>query len=128
MNTLTIDCDAFSTREQILDSILQHKGSQFDPKTILQVRLIGALDPRLDLSLSELEERLAGETLYLQWDDQTHPALDFDSIAQEKTLRGRFVRILNERIAVASEEDRISLERARLYGVQALSEREVRLR
>jgi len=128
LNTLTIDCDAFSTREQILDSILQHKGVEFDPKTFLRVRLVGALDPRLDLSLSELEERLAGETLYLQWDDQTHPALDFDSIALEKTLRGRFVHILNERISVASEEDRIILERARLYGVQALSEREVRLR
>lgn len=128
LNALTIDCDTFSTREQILDSILQHKGIEFDPKTILRIRLAGALDPRLDLSLSELEERLAGETLYLQWDDQTHSALDFDSIALEKTLRGRFVRILNERIAAASEEDRVTLERARLYGVQALSEREVRLR
>lgn len=128
LNTLTIDCDTFSTREQILDSILQHKGVEFDPRTILRVRLAGALDPRLDLSLSELEERLAGEILYIQWDDQTHPALDFDSIALEKTLRGRFVRVLNERIAGASEEDRIILERARLYGVQAVSEREVRLR
>ena len=128
LNTITIDCDTFSTREQIVDSILQHKGVDFDPKTILRVRLLGALDPRLDLSLPELEERLAGEALYLQWDDQTYPALDFDSLALEKTLRGRFVRILNERIAAASEEDRITLERARLYGVQALGEREVRLR
>jgi exonuclease SbcD len=128
LNTLTIDCDAFSTREQILDSILQHKGVEFDVKTILHIRLVGARDPRLDLSLSELEERIAEEILYLQWDDQTYPALDFDSIALEKTLRGRFVRILNERIASASEEDRIALERARLYGVQALSEKEVRLR
>jgi exonuclease SbcD len=128
LNTLTIDCDEFSTREQILDSILQHRGVRFDPQTILRIRLVGALDPRLDLSLSELEERLSGEALYLQWEDKTHSALDFDSIAQEKTLRGRFVRILNERIAVASDEERITLERARLYGVQALSEREVRLR
>jgi exonuclease SbcD len=128
LNTLTIDCDAFSTREQILDSIFQHKGVEFDAKTILRIRLVGARDPKLDLSLSELEERLAEEILYLQWEDQTYPALDFDSIALEKTLRGRFVRILNERIASASEEDRITLERARLYGVQALSEREVRLR
>jgi exonuclease SbcD len=128
LNTLTIDCDAFSTREQILDAILQQRGVRFDSKTILRIQLVGALDPRLDLSLSELEERLAGEILHIQWDDRTYPALDFDSIVQEKTLRGRFVRILNERIAAASEEDRIILERARLYGVQALSGREVRLR
>jgi hypothetical protein len=128
LNTLVIDCDTFSTREQILDAILRQRGLQFDTKTILRIRLMGSLDPKLDLSLPELEERLAGEALYIQWDDQTHPALDFDSIAQEKTIRGRFVRILNERVSKASEEDRILLERARLYGVQALSGREVRLR
>jgi exonuclease SbcD len=128
LNTLTVDCEAFSTREQILDAILQHKGIQFDPRTLLRIRLVGALDPRLDLSLPELEERLSGETLFIQWDDQTHPALDFDSIAQEKTLRGRFVRILNDRIAAASDNERMMLERARLYGIQALSGQEVRLR
>jgi DNA repair exonuclease SbcCD nuclease subunit len=128
LNTLRVDCDAFSTREQILDVILSRRGGLFDPKTILRVQLVGALDPKLDLSLAELEERLADEVLYVQWDDQTHPALDFESISQEKTLRGRFVRILNERIAAAPEVDRIILERARLYGVQALSGREVRLR
>jgi DNA repair exonuclease SbcCD nuclease subunit len=128
LNTLTVDCDAFSTREQILDAILSQRGGLFDPKTILRVQLVGALDPKLDLSLPELEERLADEVLYVQWDDQTHPALDFESISQEKTTRGRFVRIMNERIAAAPEVDRIVLERARLYGVEALSGREVRLR
>jgi exonuclease SbcD len=128
LNTLTIDCDAFSTREQILDSVLQRRGSAFDSKTILRIQLVGELDTRLDLSLSELEERLAGEALYIQWNDQTHPALDFAAVAQEKTLRGRFVRILNERIAAAPEAERIILQRARLYGVQALGGREVRLR
>ncbi len=128
LNTLNINCDTFSTREQIVDSILQQRGTVFDPKTLLRVRLTGSLDPRLDLSLNEIEQRLAGEALYIQWDDQTHPALDFDAIAQEKTLRGRFGRMLNERIAAAPEEERITLERARLYGVQALGGREVRLR
>jgi DNA repair protein SbcD/Mre11 len=128
LNTIAVDCDAFATREQILDAILQQRGSQFDAKTILRVRLAGALDPKLDLSLPELEERLADEVLYVQWEDQTHSALDFEAISQEKTIRGRFVRILNERIAATAEPDRVVLERARLYGVQALSGREVRLR
>lgn len=128
LSSLTVDCDSFSTREQILDAILQHRGSLFGSKTILKIRLAGSVDPKLDLSIPELEERLAGEALYIQWLDQTRPALDFESIAQEKTLRGRFVRILNERISAAAQEEREMLERARLYGVQALSGREVRLR
>ena len=128
LNTLAVNCDAFSTREQILDCILQERGLAYDPKTILRIQLSGALDPKLDLSISELQERLAGEALYIQWDDQTHPAWDFESIAREKTLRGRFVRILNERVAAAGKEERGMLERSRLYGVQALSGLEVRLR
>jgi DNA repair exonuclease SbcCD nuclease subunit len=128
LNTITVNCDAFSTREQILDSILEQRGVLFNSKTILRVQLVGAIDPRLELSLAELEERLAEEVLYIRWDDQTHSALDFEAIAQEKTLRGRFVRIFNERIAAAQEGEREVMERARLYGVQALSGREVRLR
>jgi DNA repair exonuclease SbcCD nuclease subunit len=128
LKTISINCDSFSTREQILDAILAQRGSLFTSNTILRVQLMGALDPRLDLSLPELEERLAGEVLYIRWEDRTHSALDFESLAQEKTLRGRFIRMLNERIAAAGEEERISLERARLYGIQALSGREVRLR
>lgn len=127
LNTIEIECDAFSTREQILDAILQRRNVSYDANTILRVRLTGTLDPRLDLSFSELEERLAGEALYLQWEDRTQPAHDFESLAREKTMRGRFVRIMNERIASASESERAVLERARLYGVQALSGRGVRL-
>jgi exonuclease SbcD len=128
LNTVIVDCEEFSTREQILESVLERRGVLYNANTILRIRLVGSLDPKLDLSFSELEERLAGEALYIHWDDQTHPALDFESIAQDKTIRGRFVRILNERITAASEEDRSVLERARLYGVQALSGREVRFR
>lgn len=128
LRTLVVDCDAFSTREQVLEAVLERRGVFFDSGTILRVRLVGSLDPRVDLSFPELEERLAGEALHIQWDDQTQPALDFESLAQEKTLRGRYVRMLNERIAAAPEQERDVLERARLYGVQALSGKEVRLR
>jgi exonuclease SbcD len=128
LRTLSLGCDGFTSREQILDAILQQRGSFFDGRTILRIRLEGPIDTKLDLSFNELEERLAGEALYIEWQDETHPSIDFDAIARERTLRGRFVRQLNERIAEASEGERAVLERALLYGVQALLGREVRLR
>jgi DNA repair exonuclease SbcCD nuclease subunit len=128
LRTLLLDCDGFSSREQILDAIVRHRGSSYDARTILRIRLQGTPDPRLDLSLDELHERLAGEVLHIAWLDETQPAIDLDALAQERTLRGRFVRLLNERIASGSEEERPMLERARIYGVQALLGREVRLR
>jgi exonuclease SbcD len=98
LRTIGIDCEGLSSREQILDAVLQQRGSAFDPNTIVRVQLTGSPDPSLQLSTGELEERLSGELLHIQWEDRTHPALDFDSLSQEKTLRGRFVRMMEERI------------------------------
>jgi exonuclease SbcD len=126
--TITVDCDAFATREQVIDAILRRRGTSFDAKTILRVLLEGPLDPKLDLSLAEMEERLAGEMLHIVWEDRTFPALDFDALAKDRTLCGYFVRSMNQQIAAAQASDRPVLERARLYGVQALLGREVRIR
>lgn len=128
LQTISIDCEGFSTREQIIDAILEHRGTYFDPRTILRIRLTGSLDPRLDLSLDEMAERLVESILHIQWDDRSTVALDYDSLAQEGTLCGLFVRHMNDKISRASEADRAVLERARMYGVQALQGREVRPR
>ncbi len=88
----------------------------------------GELDPKLDLSIPEMEERLAGAALHIQWDDRTESALDLDLLACEATLAGQFVRDLNERIANLPESEHPAFVRARLYGVQALLGREVRLK
>ncbi len=126
--TVTLDCEGFASREQIIDAILQRRGASFDAKTILRVRLEGALDPKLDLSFSEMEERLCGEAQYIAWDDCTSPGLDFEALAKERTLCGYFVRAMNQQIAASPSARRPVLERARLYGVQALLGREVRIR
>jgi hypothetical protein len=75
-----------------------------------------------------MEERLAGAALHIQWEDRTESALDFNLLACEGTLAGQFVRELNERIQRLTDSERPALERARLYGVQALLGREVRLK
>ncbi len=128
LKTITVECDGFSTREQIVESIRGRRGTVFDGKTILRVQLRGWVDPRLDLSIRDMTERLVEDVLHIVWEDKTEPALDIEAFAQEKTLRGRFVRTLNDRIAKASENERPILERARLYGLLALLGREVRLR
>jgi len=126
--TITIDCDGFASREQIIDGILQRRGTVFDNRTILRVRLEGSPDPSLTLSTAEMEERLAGEALHIAWEDHTSPAIDFEAVARERTLCGYFARSMNQQISLASAADRPALERARLYGVLALLGREVRIR
>ena len=85
----------------------------------------GSPDQRLDLSTGEMAERLADEALHIQWKNETVPALDFQALAQENTLCGRFVRAMNQRIGAADEDERETLELARIYGVQALLGRDL---
>jgi DNA repair protein SbcD/Mre11 len=121
LRSLEIACDGFTSREQIVDAVMQHSASTFDQRTILRVELTGYLDSRLDLSIPELDERLAGHALFVRWDDHTRPSIDFEAAAGERTLRGRFARTMNERIAAATAPDeKERLERARLYGFKAL--------
>ena len=128
LQTVTIDCEAFSSREQIVEALFQQQGSSLDARTILRVRLVGLLDPRLGLSLEEMEERVADRLLHIQWIDETRPALDFEALSLQNTLCGRFVRQLNRQIEQAGPEDRETLERARIYGITALLGQKVRLR
>ena len=125
LRTITIDCENFSTREQVIDAILEHRGTDFDSRTLLRIRLVGSPDQRLDLSTGEMAERLADEALYIQWKNETIPALDFQALAQENTLCGRFVRAMNQRIGASDEDEREMLELARVYGVQALLGRDL---
>jgi exonuclease SbcD len=127
--TLTVDCDGLSSREQIIEAVLRERSAKFDARTILRVLLTGTPDPRLELGLAEVVERLAEEVMHLELDDRTLPAIEFGTLAAEDTLVGRFVRELDRRLNAASEpEERDMLEHARLYGTLALLEREVRLR
>src|SRR5262249_4385871 len=129
LQTVEIDCRGFSTREQVVEALLGRRGAGLDPSAIVRVRLTGSVDPRLELSFREIEERLAGEALHFQWDDCTSPEIDFDSAAAENTLRGRFARRLRDEIARASDpRERAELERTRLYGLEALARRAVRPR
>ncbi len=128
LKTLSISCDGFSTREQVLDAIREYPGGNPGRDAILRIRLEGCPDPGFDLSVVELNERLAGSALHIHWEDRTQAAIDFEALARENTLCGRFVRTMNEKMAAAAPDDVAMLELARLYGTQALAGREVRLR
>ena len=126
--TVAVDCEGLSSREQIVATLHSQHEAALDPRTLLRVILEGSPDPRLDLSLAEIGERLADEVLHLQIEDRTLPAIDFDALAMDNTLQGRFVQEMNRRIAATEGEEREILILARRYGAQALLGREVRLR
>jgi len=61
--------------------------------------------------------------------DLTHPEIDLEAAAADRTARGAFTRAATEALAAAEgAEERAVLEEALRYGLQALSGVEIGLR
>ncbi len=95
-----------------LSSACQTIRSLGDPDLLLRLELTGTVETPIDCAY--LQARVGGDFFHLQINDKTR---FFDSrfvhrIADEDSVRGSFVRRIRSRMEKATEEERISLERA----------------
>lgn len=70
-------------------------------------------------------EQFAGDFFHLELRDQTRIGEDIWKRAKEDSLRGLFLRELQSRYHVASEEEKLCIERAVRFGLAALDKRDV---
>jgi hypothetical protein len=63
---------------------------------------------------------------FLDIDNRTYPAYELDTIKEESTVRGAFVRkMLNRLDKCATEGEKHIVQRAIVYGLRALDGREI---
>ena len=120
--SITIDV----TPLESIDSIAKTIESKADPNLILEVTLTGLSAMDYDLSCHEIENMLAGEFFHLRVVDRSHPKLEEVKSQNypEKTVVGRFLRIMDERIGAAStQEDKSLYEEALKLGFTLLQGR-----
>jgi hypothetical protein len=89
----------------------------------VRLQIGGSLPPDLDLDPAALGEALAGLAHELRLRDSTVPEYDLETLAQEGTLRGHFVRTLYARLEGAPEEEKDVIRRALYLGLDALAGR-----
>ncbi|MFH0914242.1 MAG: metallophosphoesterase [Chloroflexota bacterium] len=107
IDSLTIDVSPLESPESIVSLI----EARADPHLILEVTLTGLRGMGYDLNPQELENGLGGRFFNLRVLDSSHPKLE-EVKAQnfpEKTVTGRFLRMVEEKIARASTEEEKSL-------------------
>jgi len=85
----------------------------------LKVNLVGEMASHIKLELEILNERMNEYCPFGLVVDQTHPEIDVLAIAEEKTVRGEFVRTMLAKIENTNEEEKDSLERTLHYGLMA---------
>ena len=112
-----IDCTEFASREEVISAISSLAPAEGE--IILRVTLSGRPQESLDLDLDAIRERLSDRFFHLILRDGTEAPYDYEEIARERTVRGRFVETMLDRIASASDEERPVAERALRLGVEA---------
>ena len=103
--TLTIDVSPCESP----DSIVKLIQDRADPNLILEVTLSGLRCMQYDLDAVEMEKELRGQFFNLRMFDRSLPKLDEVQSQNypDKTVTGRFLRMMEEKIASArTEEDR----------------------
>ena len=121
----TVAVDGASSSADVERALAAALDDRDPARLFLRVTLIGEVDARCAVQPEGLAGRHA-DYAALAVVDATRPAFDFSALAEQPTALGRFVKDLRERIALASEEERVTLELALLAGACAVcGEREV---
>ncbi len=127
--TAEIDVTGMEHSDKVREAICALAGNPGPSPAIMRVTLVGQADPHLDLNTASLLASCAQYFRYLDpIIDRTEPPFDLDEIRQERTTRGAFVRMMEQRIMGAQGREREILERALQYGLQAFAGQEVRRR
>ena len=109
-----------------IDSIIGRIEARADPNLILEVTLAGLCGMDYDVSAEEIQDHLSGSFFSLRVLDRSQPKLEEvrSEDFPEETVSGRFVRIIEEKIAEAgNEEDRALYEAALKLGFALLQGR-----
>ena len=135
-SAVTITCDVAgagsvtSAHDRIAAAVIAGTAGIPSDRTVVRVDLCGETDPRLALDVRDTELHLRETTgvAGVRVRDLTSPALDVETLRNEPTARGAFVRAALEQLDGTLPDERAIVEDALRYGLQALSGAEVGLR
>ena len=106
--------------EHILDIIKQKYPDSF-ADNLYKIILTGEIPDSTVLSLAEISARLSGDLYFAKLRDKTEIKLDFESIAQENTLKGIFVKNMLKKLESATKEEKPLIKSALNIGIKAFS-------
>lgn len=103
-----IDCDISSSDGVVgATEIARDAIAGIPERDPIRLNLVGAVNfDRTDLA-EDIEMRLGGKRFFVSVKDKTSAALDFDAIRDELSLRGEFLRLLEDKGLPAEDSDAI---------------------
>lgn len=120
--TLEINIGGLKTTLDICSDILSALENRFGQdysKNFYKIILEGSVSEEVNIDLDEIRTRLSDKVYFVKLRDNTEPELCLDTIKKENTLRGRFVKLMLQKIDAAEEDEKSKLIRALYIGLKA---------
>lgn len=98
------------TPDMDMAEIIRHTGEAVDeiaPDDLVKITLTGKTDMNLDMDLPRLRRSLKRDFFYIKIYDKTMVAIDYESYRNDKSLKGEFVRLMEQQ--QMDEEERSSI-------------------
>ncbi len=123
---LSLDVSSTTTRENIREMVAGLSREKGLDHACVRLHLTGMLQPGVDLSMDGLLADLSEHFAFLLVRDETYPGYDLESLKQDLTVRGAFVRKMASLVENGGADEREVARRALFLGLQALDRRELR--
>ena len=114
-------CDSnLSATERIVEE-LKARYPDVYTENLYKIILTGNVDESADISATEIASRLDEQLYYVKVRDNTESIIDYELLAEEKSLKGIFVKNMLSAINSASEEEKDKYKTALTLGLKAFS-------
>lgn len=118
-----IDICGFDSTNAVCDKItetLKEKYGQDFGENLYKIILVGNIPEDLSISVAEITSRLSNNIYFIKIKDQTKPIIDLETLSEEASLKGIFVKNCLKRIAeTADEAEKEKLQQALELGLKA---------
>ena len=119
-----IDISKFATSQEIASYIIevleQKHGDNFT-ENLYKIELIGEISEDIEINTDEILSRIADKVYFIKLKDKTEIALDLESLSNEASLKGLFVKKMLERTENAPEDEKELYKKALKLGLKAFN-------
>ena len=112
--------DSAEISNKILEDLRNGYGEDFS-KNLYKIELTGSISADTEISLAEIESRIKDKVYFVKLKDSTDYLLDLETLANEASLKGIFVKKMLEKINSAEESEKPLLQKALNLGLKAFS-------
>ena len=119
-----VDIEKNNTTIDICSTILSTLQTRFGEEyknNIYKVILKGAVSEDINIDLDEIKARISDSVYFIKLRDNTEPELNLDTIKKENTLRGRFAKLMLDKINAVADDEKEKLNKALIIGLKAFT-------